>query len=87
VSAVIGVRPYRFLAKRGRRSVITGFEPLDILQAISMLLKQDPPKVEIQYTRIINSSGNALAKESMKKVFGRVPLSLARHRPDKEERP
>lgn len=69
VSAIIGVKPYEFLAKRGKRCVITGFEPLDILQALLMLLRQNPPKVEIQYTRIINKSGNALAKSSIKKVF------------------
>ena len=34
-----------------------------------MLLRQDMPKVEIQYTRIINRAGNALAKNSIKKVF------------------
>ena len=69
VSAIIGVKPYEFLAKRGKTCVITGFEPLDILQAILMLVRQDPPRVEIQYTRIINRSGNALAKNSIKKVF------------------
>ncbi len=69
VSAVIGARPYEFLPKRGKHCVITGFEPLDILQAILMLLEQDTPKVEIQYTRIINKAGNTLAKNSIKKVF------------------
>lgn len=69
VSAIIGAKPYEFLPKRGKRCVITGFEPLDILQAILMLLEQDTPKVEIQYTRIINKAGNRLAKNSIKKVF------------------
>ena len=73
VSAIIGVRPYEFLAARLKRCVITGFEPLDILQAILMLLKQDPPKVEVQYTRIIGRLGNVLARKSMEKVFERCP--------------
>ncbi|MFA5143671.1 MAG: hydrogenase formation protein HypD [Candidatus Omnitrophota bacterium] len=70
VSAVIGARDYEFLAKdAGKRCVITGFEPLDILQAIFMLLKQDRPEVEIQYTRIINRDGNALARRAIDNVF------------------
>ena len=69
VSAIIGVGPYEFLAKKGKRCVITGFEPLDILQAILMLLKQKVPKIEIQYTRIITRGGNKLAKASMDNVF------------------
>ena len=69
VSAIIGVEPYEFLIARGKRCVVTGFEPLDILQAIWMLLKQEKPKVEIQYTRIINKKGNKLAIKSMDKVF------------------
>lgn len=69
VSAIIGVKPYEFLTTRGKRCVVTGFEPLDILQAILMLLKQHAPKIEIQYTRIISRNGNALAMNSMDKVF------------------
>ena len=69
VSAIIGIEPYRFLARRGKRCVVTGFEPLDILQAILMLIRQSSPKVEIQYTRIITRSGNALARRSIDEVF------------------
>ncbi|MDD5427831.1 MAG: hydrogenase formation protein HypD [Candidatus Omnitrophica bacterium] len=69
VSAVIGTAPYRFLTKRGKRCVVAGIEPLDILQAILMLLEQKTPKIEIQYTRIITKSGNRLAKNSIDKVF------------------
>ncbi|MFA6320978.1 MAG: hydrogenase formation protein HypD [Candidatus Omnitrophota bacterium] len=69
VSAIIGTRPYEFLAARGKRCVVTGFEPLDILQAILMLLKQNAPKVEIQYTRLISRGGNKLAMDSIAKVF------------------
>ena len=69
VSAIIGAKPYGFLVRRGKHCVITGFEPLDILQAILMLVRQRPPKVEIQYTRVISKGGNALAKKSIAKVF------------------
>ncbi len=69
VSAIIGSRPYRFLADTRKRCVIAGFEPVDILQAILMLLKQKQPKVEIQYTRIIKKSGNLSAKNAIDKVF------------------
>ncbi len=69
VSAIIGVKPYGFLAKRGKRCVITGFEPLDILQAVMMLLEQKRPKVEIQYTRVIKRGGNPLARRDIDKVF------------------
>ncbi len=72
VSAIIGIKPYAFLAERLKRCVVTGFEPLDILQAILMLLEQKSPKIEIQYTRIINRNGNALARRAMTKVFKSV---------------
>lgn len=70
VSAVIGIRPYEFLSKRyKKRCVVSGFEPLDIMQAILMLVRQANPKVEIQYTRIIDKAGNTLAQRCIKKVF------------------
>ncbi|MDP2912479.1 MAG: hydrogenase formation protein HypD [Candidatus Omnitrophota bacterium] len=74
VSAVIGVKPYEFLPKRyGRRCVIAGFEPLDIMQAILMLIAQNRPKVDVQYTRIIEANGNALARKCIKDVFRKAP--------------
>ena len=70
VSAIIGTRPYEFLAKKyGKRCVVTGFEPLDIMQAILMLVNQKTPAIEIQYTRIACKSGNKLAQGVIKKVF------------------
>jgi len=70
VSAVIGSRPYEFLAKSYRkRCAIAGFEPLDILQAILMLAEQDKPAVAIQYTRLIQKNGNRLARRAIEKVF------------------
>lgn len=74
VSAIIGARPYDFLAKKfGKRCVIAGFEPVDILQAILMLIKQEKPVVDIQYTRIINRIGNKLAQATIDKVFENCP--------------
>ncbi|MCX5665705.1 MAG: hydrogenase formation protein HypD [Candidatus Omnitrophica bacterium] len=72
VSAIIGMHPYEFLSKSYKKScVISGFEPIDILQSILMIIKQVKPKVEIQYGRIIEKSGNPLAKKSINKVFER----------------
>ncbi|MGD1054210.1 MAG: hydrogenase formation protein HypD, partial [Candidatus Dormibacteria bacterium] len=57
VSTVIGCEPYRFISdKHGRPFVVAGFEPLDILQAIQMLLRQlrdGRSEVENQYTRVV----------------------------------
>ncbi len=73
VSVVIGSKPYEFIAKDYKiPCVITGFEPIDILQSISMLVKQvenGEAKVEIGYKRGVSSLGNTKAQEVMKKVF------------------
>lgn len=70
VSAVTGAAPYRFLPKRySIRCVIAGFEPLDILESILMLIRQKKPALEIQYTRIMAKDGNPLARKSISQVF------------------
>ncbi|MCX5679453.1 MAG: hydrogenase formation protein HypD [Candidatus Omnitrophica bacterium] len=70
VSAITGTSPYRFLAKiYKKRCVVSGFEPLDILQSISILIKQSPAKVEIQYKRIAAPGGNPKARVCIYKVF------------------
>lgn len=73
VSAVIGAEPYRFIVEEyGIPCVITGFEPLDILEAIYMLLgmmEKRLPRVEIQYKRGVRWEGNPWALETMWKVF------------------
>jgi len=70
VCAITGTGPYKFLAKiYDKRCVVAGFEPLDILQSIGMLIKQKSPKVEIQYRRIASPGGNPKARASMYKVF------------------
>jgi hydrogenase expression/formation protein HypD len=73
VSTIIGSRPYEFLAREyGMCCVIAGFEPLDILQAIPMLLKQfldKKPAVEIEYSRVATRDGNPAALKLMADVF------------------
>ncbi len=73
VSAIIGSQAYEFLAKDYRKPcVITGFEPLDILQGIYMLLEQiliKAPRVEIQYSRVVKQQGNTTALNLIAKVF------------------
>jgi hydrogenase expression/formation protein HypD len=65
VSTVIGTRPYRFIpAEHGKPVVVAGFEPLDILQAVYMILRQlreGRAQVENQYTRVVREEGNPRA--------------------------
>ncbi|MQA85702.1 MAG: hydrogenase formation protein HypD [Streptosporangiales bacterium] len=72
VSTVIGCRPYEFIARDyGRPLVTAGFEPLDILQSIYMVLKQLAEgrcEVENQYTRVVPWNGNLKALQ----VIGQV---------------
>jgi hydrogenase expression/formation protein HypD len=52
--------------------VVAGFEPVDLMQAILMLVQQvesDSPKVEIQYTRVVQKNGNKIAQDLMASVF------------------
>jgi hydrogenase expression/formation protein HypD len=73
VSTVVGQRPYRFVPAIYRKPVVTaGFEPLDILQAIEMLLLQIREGrccVENQYTRCVREEGNPRALEILAEVF------------------
>jgi hydrogenase expression/formation protein HypD len=89
VSTILGTNPYQFIAKEfGRPAVITGFEPLDILQGIWMLVKQieeDRAAIEIQYRRVVHKEGNPTALSKIYEVFeedeglwrglGRIPDS------------
>lgn len=73
VSAIIGSEAYEFLVRDyAKPCVITGFEPLDILQGIFMLLKQilhNSPQVETQYFRAVKQQGNATALKLVGEVF------------------
>ncbi|MBC5805670.1 MAG: hydrogenase formation protein HypD [Candidatus Eremiobacter antarcticus] len=73
VSTVIGCRPYEFIAHNYRKPVVvSGFEPLDILESVLMILHQlaaGESKVENQYRRIVPWEGNLPALKAMTEVF------------------
>jgi hydrogenase expression/formation protein HypD len=90
VSTVIGSRPYHYFAEEYQRPVvIAGFEPLDVLQAILMLVRQineGRHEVENEYTRAVTTTGNEKAQRlvaeffELRKTFewrglGRIPYS------------
>ncbi len=73
VSTVIGCRPYEWIAANEHKPiVVSGFEPLDMLQSIVMLLRQlkaGEAKVENQYKRVVPWEGNPAALKAMNEVF------------------
>jgi hydrogenase expression/formation protein HypD len=73
VSTITGSHIYDEISEKyGVGCVISGFEPLDILQSIYMLIKQindNKFKVEIQYKRVVKPEGNIKAQNIMKEVF------------------
>jgi hydrogenase expression/formation protein HypD len=73
VSTVIGCRPYGWIARdQTKPVVVSGFEPLDILQSVVMLLRQlqnGEAKVENQYKRVVPWEGNSAALRVMAEVF------------------
>jgi hydrogenase expression/formation protein HypD len=73
VSMVIGTDPYQFISRQYHKPiVISGFEPLDILQSVWMLLQQlvdHRCEVENQYNRLVEKAGNQVAIAAMNKVF------------------
>ncbi|QJA05847.1 hydrogenase formation protein HypD [Thermosulfurimonas marina] len=99
VSAVIGSRPYTFIAEEfGLPGVITGFEPRDMLEGLARLLelaRSGRPTIEIQYRRVVTPEGNPWGKRLLKEVFrpvdgrwrglGLIPGSKLALAPDFEE--
>ena len=73
VSTIIGSHPYEFLAEQYHvPGVITGFEPVDVLQGVYMLLKQleeGRSEIEIAYHRGVLPEGNQHARELVEQVF------------------
>lgn len=73
VSMVIGISPYDFIAQHYKRPVVVaGFEPLDILQSIWLVIKQiaeGRAEIENQYNRIVPDDGNDAALNSVAEVF------------------
>jgi len=89
VSTIIGVKPYEIFPKAYHMpTIVAGFEPLDVLFAVSMLLKQirkGQAKLENEYSRVVTWEGNVKAQRLMEQVFnvtaghwrgiGKVPSS------------
>ncbi|NKI99530.1 hydrogenase formation protein HypD [Novosphingobium sp. SG707] len=97
VSTVIGAGAYRpLVAHYGRPMVIAGFEPLDVLQSVLMLIRQvneGRQEVENQYSRVVTEAGNTRAQAVIEEVFalrdtfewrglGSVPDSARAIRPE-----
>ena len=96
VSTIIGAEPYRFLAQKyGIPGVITGFEPVDILQGVAMIMRQlheGRADIEIAYARGVMPQGNPVALAAIDEVFetctatwrglGPIPGSGYRIRPE-----
>jgi len=78
VSTVIGCRPYTFIARDyGTPIVVSGFEPLDLLQSIVMVLRQlrdGRAEVESQYSRVVPWDGNLPALKALAEVFELRPF-------------
>ena len=73
VSMVIGTAPYEFIARHYHKPlVVSGFEPLDLLQSIWMVLRQiahGRAEIENQYARVVASGGNAAAQRAIDTVY------------------
>lgn len=97
VSMVIGTEPYEFISHKYHKPiVVSGFEPLDILQSIWMLLQQlieNRCEVENQYNRLVEPAGNLVALQAINQVFavrenfdwrglGDIPKSGLKIRPE-----
>jgi hydrogenase expression/formation protein HypD len=93
VSTIIGAEAYAPIPKAGRAAAITGFEPVDILEGILMILGQiadGRKEVAIQYARGVSPEGNVRARKVMDEVFapeaavwrglGAIPASGLRFR-------
>ncbi|MDE2604341.1 MAG: hydrogenase formation protein HypD [Burkholderiales bacterium] len=96
VSIVIGSQPYEHFAQEYRKPVvIAGFEPLDVMQAVLMLVRQVNQgrcEVENEFTRAVTREGNAAAQQLVTGIFelrtrfewrglGEVPYSALKIRP------
>jgi hydrogenase expression/formation protein HypD len=96
VSIVIGSAPYEHFAEEYRKPVvIAGFEPLDVMQAVAMLVRQvneGRAEVENEFTRAVSREGNLAAQAVVARVFelrssfewrglGEVPYSALKIRP------
>ncbi len=78
VSTVIGCRPYEWISRDfGMPLVCAGFEPLDLLQSVYMIMKQldeGRAEVENQYSRVVPYDGNPVALKVLADVFALRPF-------------
>ncbi|HEX2911859.1 MAG TPA: hydrogenase formation protein HypD [Chloroflexia bacterium] len=97
VCMVLGMEPFQFIAQEYRRPVVlSGFEPLDIIQSIYMVVKQlaeGRSEVENQYSRVVRPEGNPKALEAIDRTMemrpsfewrglGTIPYSALKLRPE-----
>ena len=99
VSAIIGTEPYNFIAEKyGKSAIVTGFEPVDILQSLNQMIEwrnKGEAHVANNYTRIVGEDGNPKAREVLYEVFepcdalwrgiGEIPNSGLKIRQEWEE--
>jgi hydrogenase expression/formation protein HypD len=73
VSAIIGLKPYELFPRVYRMpTVVAGFEPIDVLMSVYMIVKQHvegKPRLENEYPRVVKPEGNLRALEMMSKAF------------------
>jgi hydrogenase expression/formation protein HypD len=73
VSVIIGTRPYHYFAEEFQKPVvISGFEPVDVMQSVYMIvrqIKEGKAVVENQYTRFVSYQGNLKAQQLVSEVF------------------
>lgn len=78
VSVISGSKIYdKFPKEYGRPVVVSGFEPVDVMQGISMIIKQfveDRCELEIQYKRVVNYKGNLKAQKFIETYFEKMDL-------------
>lgn len=79
VSTIIGTKPYEFLSSDYHiPQVVAGFEPVDLVMAVWMLVKQNQDKiarVDNEYERAVQQNGNKKAQEAMNTVFDAINVS------------
>ncbi|MDX4062270.1 hydrogenase formation protein HypD [Aliarcobacter skirrowii] len=80
VSVISGSKIYEEFPKNYNKPVVvSGFEPVDVMQSISMIVKQFKEKranLEIEYKRVVSYEGNLKAQELINKYFKKVPFKF-----------
>ncbi len=73
VAAITGSSVFSFIAEKyGLGCVVAGFEPVDLLMSVLMLVRQTndlSPRLEVQYSRVVSSEGNTVARGHLSAVF------------------